>query len=44
MGTSEFELISLCYYVVVVNEKDDWGEIGPTPPDSIRVLHGWYTV
>lgn len=31
MGTSMFEFISLCYYVVV-NEKDG-GEIGPTSPD-----------
>jgi hypothetical protein len=45
MGTSKFEFISLCYYVVV-NEKDG-GEIGPTSPDpseSQRVYGGWYAV
>ena len=31
MGTPEFEFISLCYYVVV-NEKDEGGEI---EPDSV---------
>jgi hypothetical protein len=30
MGASEFEFISLCYDVVV-NEKNEGGEICPTP-------------
>jgi hypothetical protein len=35
MGTSEFEFISLYYYVaIVVNGKNERGEIGPT------LLHG----